>query len=260
MACGCTAFLDEEHEGQSWLLRLQCELRHPDAADPRAVYVGTSGSAEDEEYAAFVRAVGRCGIRTCRRIDADLAVPAATLCFLEQSAVVWFGDTERPEHVWQAMVRDEEAGLIDRIRWRHQHGALLVGVGGGATLLGRYGFQSIKPGERPPPRMGEGPHRRVTFEALGCIDALVANTPPPTPPTDEEAPKDYSQRKEREEAKLVLAQLPLKTVGYVVPRDSALLSRHDGSCEAICGDVRKLVCTTWHNLTDVKALPAIQSV
>ena len=130
-ACGSVQFLGE---CQSWLPRLQCEVRPEGTA--RAIYIGTSDRAEDEQYAAFLFGVGRCGIRTCRRLDIERVVPAALLGFLEEASVVWFGHTERPEDVARALARGN-ADLMERIRWRHSHGALLVGVGGGARLLGQ---------------------------------------------------------------------------------------------------------------------------
>ena len=252
LACGSSALLDAEQNGQSWLVRLKCELRHPDA-EPRAAYIGTSDSAEDDEYNTFVRAVLRLGIRTCLRIRADAEmIPTSALTFLEQSAVVWFGDAVRPEHVWRAMER-AAVDLVERVRWRHKHGALLVGVSNGVTLLGAHGWQSIQPGESPPRKEWEGPERRVTFEALGAMTAVVGVASAEVEVDAEASPR----KKGREELELVVAQLPLETIGYVIPRDAGLLSRHDGTYESIGREVRKLVCSSWHTQVESKSVGSV---
>ena len=80
LACGSSALLDLEHEDQSWMLRLQCELRHHCEAGACAVYVGTSSAAEDAEYMVFARAVSKCGgIRKCLRIRVDSEIPEQAL-------------------------------------------------------------------------------------------------------------------------------------------------------------------------------------
>ena len=250
LACGSSAVLDLEHEDQSWLLRLQCELRHA-GVGARAVYIGTSSAADDAEYMIFARAMAKCGgIRKCMRVRLDLEIPAASLAFLEQSAVVWFGDTEWPDNVWRA-VSKANGNLVERILWRHKHGALLVGVGGGAILLGAHGFAPTKPGHRPERKSWEGPAPVPTFAALSAFPGAAVGLAT----ADSESPKDTDW-----ELKALTAQLELESVCYALPREAGLLRRHDGSLEAVGREVATYESSQWHTQRECRNGPPVPIV
>ena len=177
--------LEVEHSHVPWTVRIQCELPRPEYAG-RAVYVGTGDEAEDVEYLRFVQTVGRIGIRACCRLQCDVMLaeggdsPATVraLAFLEQSDLIWFGDTGPPEKVWRA-IEKAPGDVPERLRWRHQHGAVLVGVGQGAMLVGAHGWEHIEIVRAPDDDRHEvyqeldDPKERTLFSPLGAVKAVI---------------------------------------------------------------------------------------
>ena len=177
---GSHALVEAEHNGTPWLVRLQCELPRPELA-ARATYVGTGKPSENAEYARFVRAASAVGIKACCRLRCDVKesdeATARALAFLEQSDLIWFGDTGPPEKVWAAIAR-AAGGVAERVRWRHKHGAVLVGVGKGGMLLGKTGWEYIDLTRYPSDTRHEtykeldDPKTRTLFESIGAIDKV----------------------------------------------------------------------------------------
>eukprot|EP00966_Prymnesium_polylepis_P060078 1393667-Prymnesium_polylepis.1 len=125
---GSHELLDAPFDGERpWALRVRCELPRRELP-ARAAYVGTGEPSEDAEYARFVHAAQSIGIQAVCRLRCGVAdaggAAARALAGLEQSDLIFFGDTGPPEATW-ATIAAAAADVPERVRWRHRQGAVL---------------------------------------------------------------------------------------------------------------------------------------
>ena len=132
-----------EVAGHPWLTRVRCELpTRPLGAngeeDPiKATFVGANGKDDPEEYKQFVAAMAQIDVTRCCHLKITDTIPTArALAHLEQSDIVVLGDGPHVQKAWWNMNEASTCALVDRIKWRYYCGAVMVGVGTGAMLLG----------------------------------------------------------------------------------------------------------------------------
>ena len=153
-----------------------------------------------------------------------MATPTrAALANLEQADVVVLGDGECHEAAWRAM-NDGPDGIAERIRWRYYHGAVLLGVGSGAMLLGKHGHARKPPPPPPAAPPGEttggGGGALCTYKAFEIVPAVIG--------VDEELVHE------------TVEQLGYGALGFVLPLRGGFLFNTDGTFEAAHGLVTEL--------------------
>ena len=137
----------------------------------RACYIGANNADEDTaQFGLVQQALGGIGVGHTGWLR--VATPtSAALANLEQADIVVLGDGPHHEVAWREM-NDGPDGIAERIRWRYYQGAVLLGVGSGAMLLGKHGH-AHKPPSPPAVLPGEATGGDSTLASGGGGDATT---------------------------------------------------------------------------------------
>ena len=176
---GGPALLTHEEAGHPWLNRVRCELPQrplgPGGIEEpvRACYIGANNADEDAaQFELVQQALGGVGVAHTGWLR--VATPtSAALANLEQADIVVLGDGPHHEAAWREM-NDGPDGIAERIRWRYYQGAVLLGVGSGAMLLGKHGH-AHKPPSPPAVLPGEATGGDSTLAIDGDGDATTGD-------------------------------------------------------------------------------------
>ena len=139
---GSYEMLTLEYGGHPWLTRVRCELPtrplgpHGDEEPVRATFIGANSKEEPTHYETFVKAMALIDVTRCEHLKAASPTRKA-LAHLEQSDIVVLGDGPHVDEAWLNIGECSSCGLLERIRWRYYCGAVMIGVGTGAMLLGK---------------------------------------------------------------------------------------------------------------------------
>ena len=139
---GSYEMLTLEYGGHPWLTRVRCELPtrplgpHGDEEPVRATFIGANSKEDPTHYETFVKAMALIDVTRCEHLKAASPTRKA-LAHLEQSDIVVLGDGPHVDEAWLNIGECSSCGLLERIRWRYYCGAVMIGVGTGAMLLGK---------------------------------------------------------------------------------------------------------------------------
>jgi cyanophycinase-like exopeptidase len=99
----------------------------------KATYVGFGTDDNEDFYGMFVEAMGLVGIAKsdCRQVHGTPSSEEKS--HLEASDVILIGGGD-PYKIWRLL---EDTYVGEQIRWRYYNGAVIIGVGEGAMILGQ---------------------------------------------------------------------------------------------------------------------------
>ena len=133
-----------QYGGHPWLTRVRCELPTrplgPSGEEEavRATFIGANSREDASHYESFVKAMALIDVTRCVHLKAaGLKESSRALAHLEQSDIIVLGDGPHVREAWYNIGDGCLIGLLDRIKWRYYCGAILLGVGTGAMLLGK---------------------------------------------------------------------------------------------------------------------------
>ena len=144
---GDNGLLTKKVEGFPWLTRVRCELptRPLDSQGReqpiRATYIGYCNGEDEEQWKIFVTGMHGIGIRSLKWLKLG-RTSARQLAHLEESDLILIagGDMVNTAKCFDLLV-DGKHAVGERVKWRYWSGAVLVGVGSGAQLLGQKYFR-----------------------------------------------------------------------------------------------------------------------
>ena len=137
---GSDEMLQLEVAGHPWLTRVRCELpTRPlgpggEEVPVRATYIGRCNDEDPAAYQRFVNAMRSIDVHKCVHLKVEKP-SARALAHLEESDIVVIGDGPHVNKAWEVMSHGEGC-IIERVKWRYYCGAVLVGIGKGAQILG----------------------------------------------------------------------------------------------------------------------------
>lgn len=159
--------LKVEHAGHPWVVRVRCELPcrplGPGGEEEpvRATFISVNDTPEDAaRYATFVKAMASIDVYKCVHMKSEKP-SARALGHLEQSDIVCIGDEPVVLKAWHSIAEGMH-GVLERVKWRYYSGAVLMGIGNGAMLLGKRWWagdpakevaykHAVQAGEEPEP-------------------------------------------------------------------------------------------------------------
>ena len=177
---GGPALLTHETEGHPWLNRVRCEMPQrplgPGGVEVpvRACYIGANNGDEDiGEFELVQAALSNIGVAKTGWLR--VATPTrVALANLEQADIVVLGDGPHHKAAWDEM-NDGPDGISERIKWRYYQGAVLIGVGSGAMLLGKHGYAPKPPPPPPAVLPGDATGGDGTLAIVGDGDAATGD-------------------------------------------------------------------------------------
>ena len=140
---GSEDMLSLKHGGHPWLTRVRCELPTrplgPSGEEEpvRATYIGgleADEEKEDAKYAKFVEGMESIDVRKVCKLNV-FRPSARSLAHLEESDIIVIGDGDNIER-WWPIFHDGPDTVMDRVKWRYYLGAVVLGIGFGAMVLG----------------------------------------------------------------------------------------------------------------------------